>query len=528
MSVRILDCTLRDGGYNNEWEFGKENIKSIIQNLTDSHIDIIECGFLSKTSKSTESNTIFNDFFELRKYLPKRSGKDTKYVCMINYGEYPIEDIPEYDSKMKIDGVRVAFHKKDLAGALEYSRTLIKKGHSVFLQPMVTQNYSDEEILNLIKSANELNPVALYIVDSFGTMKKNDILRFLHLIDNGLNPKISLGFHSHNNLQLSFSNAQEFIDYRTKRNILIDSSVLGMGRGAGNLCTELLSQYLNETKDASYELMPILRTIDEYINPIFIKSPWGYSIPYYIAAINGCHPNYATYLSGKQMLSVEDINAITKSMDVKKRVQFDKQYIEKLYLDFQNNTVDDKSGIEKIRSVIEGKELLILAPGASITKDEKKIKDYIGKNKPVTISVNFYPNSIPVDIVFLSNSKRIKKIENSVKNELIVYTSNVRLKNMKNVIEVNYSDYLAINDGVIDNSGLMLINLLDRVGIDTITMAGFDGYASDPSVNYFTPTLMSAAGTENLDKINKEFTMRIKEMREKTHIRFLTRSKYDV
>jgi Isopropylmalate/homocitrate/citramalate synthases len=526
MNVQILDCTLRDGGYNNEWDFGEENIKTIIQNLTDSKIDIVECGFLSKTTTTNKSKTIFSDFFKLKEYLPPQ--KDTRYVCMINYGEFPIEEVPKYDDQMKMGGIRVAFHKKDLSGALEYSEDLVRKGYRVYLQPMVTQNYSDEEVLNLVKKANELKVVALYIVDSFGIMKKNDILRFLYMIDNGLDQEISLGFHSHNNLQLSFSNAQEFIEYRTKRNILIDSSVMGMGRGAGNLCTELLSQYLNETKGTNYDLLPILRTIDEYINPIFIKSPWGYSIPYYIAAINACHPNYATYLSGKQTLSVEDLSSIINSIETKRRTQFDKEYIEKLYLNFQNKMVDDERGIEEISAIFKNRKVLVLAPGPSISKDEKKIRKHIEKNNPLTVSVNFYPSDLPVDVIFLSNSKRIKKINNNLKGKTVIYTSNVHLDNVENTIKINYSDYLAVNDGVIDNSGLMFMNLLDKVGVKDISLAGFDGYVPDHSMNYFTPAFMNVADVENLEKINKEFTARIQQLKKDINIEFLTKSRYDV
>ena len=528
MSVHILDCTLRDGGYNNDWNFGEKSIKSVIQNLTDSSVDVIECGFLSQVKKSTNSNAIFNDFFELNKYLPKVKSR-AKYVCMINYGEYPIEKIPNYDGEMGIDGIRVAFHKKDFNDSMDYCRKLISKGYAVYLQPMVTQNYTDSEILKMIDVANELNPLALYIVDSFGIMKKKDVMRFLYIIDNALNPNIVIGFHSHNNLQLSFSNAQELIEYNTKRDILIDSSVMGMGRGAGNLCTELLAQYLNEMKGSEYNLIPILRTVDEYINPIFMKCPWGYTIPYYIAAINGCHPNYATYLSERQMLSVEDINFIVKSIDDKRKGQFDKEYIEKLYLNFQNSFTEDSKEVERVRSIIGDREVLVLAPGKSLATNEERIREHIEKNNPIVISVNFYPDFVPVDIVFVSNSKRTKRIMDSVKEKPIIHTSNVRLSDdTKNTIKINYSDYLVISDGVIDNSGLMLTNLLEKINVKKITLAGFDGYVSDRSTNYFTQSMVDAVEIENLNKINLEFTKRVKHLRNKIPVIFLTDSRYDV
>jgi 4-hydroxy 2-oxovalerate aldolase len=99
-----------------------------------------------------------------------------------------------------------------------------------------------------------------------------------YIIDHNLNKDIALGFHSHNNLQLSFSNAQELILLNSTRNIILDASVFGMGRGAGNLCTELLIQYINENIIRKYDLMPVLEIIDKYIQHLYTKHSWGYSV----------------------------------------------------------------------------------------------------------------------------------------------------------------------------------------------------------------------------------------------------------
>ncbi len=110
---------------------------------------------------------------------------------------------------------------------------LQQNGYKVFFQPMVTMRYTDEELLQLIRWTNINKPSAFYIVDSFGTMRKKDILRIFFLVDNNLCEDIRIGFHSHNNLQLSFSNAQELITLNSAREIIIDTSVFGMGRGQG-------------------------------------------------------------------------------------------------------------------------------------------------------------------------------------------------------------------------------------------------------------------------------------------------------
>ena len=231
--VHILDCTLRDGGYCNLWDFGFENTKDIISGLIKSNVEIIECGFLTDKVKYNKNVTKFTDLKELSSVIPdKRDGK--LFVAMVNYGEYDINLLPNYDGS-SIDGIRVAFHKKDMSEALDLCEKIKSKGYKVFIQAMVSLSYTDEEFLRLINYANKIGPYAFYIVDSFGMMKKKSLTRLFYMVEHNLNENIWIGFHSHNNMQLAFSNAQELVNIQTNRNLIIDSSVYGMGRGAGNL-----------------------------------------------------------------------------------------------------------------------------------------------------------------------------------------------------------------------------------------------------------------------------------------------------
>ena len=242
--IQILDCTLRDGGYCNQWKFGSQNIKKIIRGLTSANIDIIECGFLTDRVSYHPDATKFTSVFDANAFLPEaRAGN--LYVLMMNHGEYDVNRIPQYTDGM-IDGIRGAFHKKDMDKALQECKILKKKGYKVFVQAMVSLLYSEEEFLNLIWNVNEIEPYAFYIVDSFGTMKSRDLVRLFHMIDRNMKQSIRIGFHSHNNMQLAFSNAQQFLNMQSYRRMIVDASVYGMGRGAGNLNTELFVGYLND------------------------------------------------------------------------------------------------------------------------------------------------------------------------------------------------------------------------------------------------------------------------------------------
>lgn len=324
--IKILDCTLRDGGYVNNWDFGCKNIDKIISNLVCANIDYIECGFI-KSDEYLKDKTFFNSFNQIGSTILET--KKTMFCLMINYGEVPIECIPNSFSENFI--IRVVFKKNKRMEAIEYSKKLMDMGYKVALNPMNTIGYSTEELFALIKLVNNLNPYIFTIVDTNGEMKKSDVLSQFYILDKNLNSNIKLGFHSHNNLKLSFSNAISLLEQNTERELIIDSSVLGIGRGAGNLCTEVLAEYLNDYYKGEYNLFSILELVDECINPIFKAKPWGASVHYYLSASNSCHPNYATFLLDKKEMSVDVLNKIFNKIPVDKKSYYDDSLIENLY-----------------------------------------------------------------------------------------------------------------------------------------------------------------------------------------------------
>ena len=317
--IKVLDCTLRDGGYVNNWDFGVKNIAKMIDKLSEAKIDIVECGFLTNKYQFDENVTQYDKTSRLDELL--EGNKSSEHVLMMNYGEYALEDIPEC-SETLIDGMRVAFHKKDRLDAIEFCAGLVKKGYKTFIQPMVSIYYSDIEFIDLIGEQNAIKPYAFYIVDSFGVIKRQDLTRMYYLVDNNLSSDIAVGYHAHNNIQLAYSNAQTLVDMKTNREIIIDSSVFGMGRGAGNLNTELFIEYLNDNEGRDYKQTPILKIIDEILNNIYKSKYWGYSLSHYISSMHNCHPNYASYLDEKATLSIEDINNILSMLDEENKVGY--------------------------------------------------------------------------------------------------------------------------------------------------------------------------------------------------------------
>lgn len=520
--IKILDCTLRDGGYVNDWQFGRKNISKMIRHLSDANIDIIECGFLTENKEWNPDCSLFDSIPRIKDYLPENRA-ETFIVCMVNYGEYDINHIPQ-NTDNTIDGIRVAFHKKDMVGALEYCEKIAQKGYKLFIQPMVSVLYTDQEYIQLISSANKIKPYAFYIVDSFGVMKRNDLLRLFYLVDHNLDKDIHVGYHSHNNIQMAYSNAQALVDMKTKRKLIIDSSVFGMGRGAGNLNTELFTEYLNEVNGGRYKVQPLLKIIDQILEPEYRNNYWGYSLPHYISAVHNCHPNYASYLDEKNTLTVENIDEILCGLEEAKKSNFDKNSIELLYTKYQERAVKDEITRKKLKEIFKGKTVLLIAPGSSIITEEDKVKNAIQQPDTLTISINFRPENLTCDYMFVSNLRRYEDLKNKLGTEMIT-TSNIRGGEVEGYV-VNYSDLRNNISGVEDNAGMMLIQLLLDLEVEKIKLAGLDGYSHELYENFAqkemafikSPSVMNTMNT-GMETILRDFSTHIK-------IEFVTDEKY--
>jgi 4-hydroxy 2-oxovalerate aldolase len=450
---------------------------------------------------------------------------------MINFGDYNPDYLPQFTGEC-IDGIRVAFHKKDLQEAAKVCKKVSDKGYKLFMQPMVTNSYSDRELLELIEIANKLKPYAFYIVDSFGVIKRNDLLRLFYLVDNNLDKDIYIGYHSHNNLQLAYSNAQAIIEINTKRKIIIDSSVLGMGRGAGNLNTELFVQHLNDSVSGNYKIYPLLKIIDEVLNKIYSTNYWGYSLPHYLSSACNCHPNYASYLSEKNTLSVKSISEILSLIKEDKKVEFDNNYIEELYLIYQKNNIDDIKYINKLKNLFSGKNIVVIAPGISIDRYHDEIKNVINRDDTIAISVNFIPQKLNCEFVFISNEKRFNRIIESrnldYKEISFIVTSNIslKLKNHENMI-VNYRDLINNTNSVKDNSTLMLLKLFINFKCKKSITGCFDGYSyDDNNNNYIDEEMVLPTSRNTMKKLNEGIAKVLSELYKEIQIDFITPTKY--
>lgn len=529
-NIKLLDCTLRDGGYINNWNFGLDNIKKIIRNLNDSNIDIIECGFLRDDVVETSENyTNFSTFEDLIQLDLKLFQTNKTYALMMLAEKYDICNLKERNQNY-INTIRLSFHKRDMEKALKMANTIKEKGYDLFLQPTATMRYTDKELKELIKICNEnIKPKSIAIVDTFGEMLGENIIHFTKLFDRYLNEDISLSFHSHNNLQTAYSNSILFIEtIKSNREIVIDASIYGMGRGAGNLCDELIINYLNKNYNKKYNIQPILEIVDSILSNIKKKNYWGYSLEYYLSAINHCHPNYCTFFSNKKTLTTNDLGKLMELISEDKRIDFDKDYAEGLYYSYNNQIIDDDLSYKKLKKIVNNRKILLLGPGESIKNEKEKFESLIDKkDEYFVVSIN---NNISfnVEAYFFSNRKRYKD-NNIIEKKYYLFTSNItdiKVASDKKIC-FDYQKVLAKEYNTSDNALLLAINIFKCLGTTKILLAGFDGFKYDQIKNFYDDKLLYLINKNIIDELNETLTKYIKLYKKEIDIEFITNSIYE-
>lgn len=525
--IKLLDCTLRDGGYVNDWKFGHDNLVSVFERIVDAGIDIIELGFLDERREFDINRSIMPDSDSMRKIYGNLDKKNTMAVGMIDFGTCGIEHIKP-QSESFIDGIRVIFKKHLRVQALEFCGELKKLGYKVFAQLVSVTSYTDEEMLDLVRLANEVKPYAVSMVDTYGLMHQNNLNHYFDILNDNLDPEIGLGYHAHNNFQMGYANCIAMLDHDIERTLVVDGSIYGMGKSAGNAPLELIAMHMNSKFGKNYHISQILECIDSNITQFYYPAKWGYNMFYYLAASNDCHPNYVSYLMNKRTLSVKSINELLGKLEGEKKLLYDEGYMEKLYIEYQNNEVNDELCRKNLSEALKGNNILLIGPGVTVKTQSQKILDYVEKNNPTVISINYVPDLAKPDYVFISNSKRYVQLATKLSREkhTIIATSNVTAT-VSGSFEyiLNFSTLMDKTAKVVDNSLIMMLKALIGLGVKHVTLAGFDGYSST-DVNYYKENMEYENIKEKADYLNRytsEFLINNKHL---ITTEFLTESRY--
>lgn len=531
MKPMLLDCTLRDGAYIVDSMFGESAIRGIINKLEESGAEIIECGWL-KNQEHKQDSTFYHQPSDLEQYLSEKK-KSVTYTAMIDWDRYDLNNLPPYDGK-SVDAIRVVFPHGRHREGLEIGSEIAKKGYRVFLQAANTMAYSDEELVELAQSVNHSPAISLSIVDTFGAMYEEDLERIASILHRYLEAEIALGFHSHNNQQLSFALSQHFTRMfaGTNRQTIVDASLCGMGRGAGNTTTELAASYLNRKCGCHYDLDAIMDAIDIYMGYFQKRYEWGYSTPYFIAGLYGSHVNNIAYLLNNHRTKARDMRLVIESLDPKARNKYDYDLLEEKYLSVIKRYIDDSEAARALREALNNKNVLLLAPGKSIITEQSRIKGYIREKQPVVIGVNALVSEYDYDYVFFVNPARYDYAKTAAKRKFEqtrrIVLSNVKTDAERDELIVAYDHATKRGWEHFDNAVICALRMLDWLGIESVTVAGFDGFKQVYNESYADPLLPTLKTDGKWDDLNEEIRDMFREFKENAvscrNIRMLTES----
>jgi 4-hydroxy 2-oxovalerate aldolase len=494
----ILDCTIRDGGYLNDWNFDKKFVRELYRNLSRTGIDIIEIGFRNIQKKdygiwySTPEELIHELFDDI-------SG--ASIALLIDQGEVDLERIPQSKNSL-VSLYRIASHKDKVAEAMQLCDQIKERGYRTSLQLMGIVGYSQKDKEELLKPLSQSSVDYIYFADSYGSLFPGQIQELV----NWLKPTgKKIGFHPHNNLQLAFANTLEAIRCGID---IVDGTVYGMGRGAGNLPLEVLIIYLEKTLNhEKYNSIPILDLVDRYFIKLQDEIKWGYNLPYMLSGLLEVHPNYAKALTDRKEHTVDDMVKILETIKSKKLIGFSKDTLDEVMQSDFAKLADGEEALNQDNDITTllakhqvtyedrhaGRDFLILANGSTLKEYKTEIDEFIKKNDPVIMGGNFLGGLFEPHYHGFSNRKRFMSYIDQVSaDSKLLLSSNFEDsfirdytgRDFEHIAHLNcISSQFNIIDGVINSNCRSIVMLLVATAVvmggRRIFIAGMDGYQSE-------------------------------------------------
>ncbi len=289
--IKVLDCTIRDGGLINKHDFDFKFVRAVYKALSEAKIDYMEIGY--KNSKKLFSDKEYGQWKfcddDVINKVIEGIESDTKISVMVDVDRVDIDDIkPRKESPVSM--VRVACYVKDIDKAIYLANVFADKGYETTINIMAISRAPDNELTEAFNQLEEeCKAGVVYLVDSNGALYQ-ETTELLVKKAKGIIKTKEIGMHAHNNQQLAFANTIEAVIHNAN---YIDGTVYGLGRAAGNCPLELILGFL---KNPKFDIRPVLELISKEFIPLREKMEWGYIIPYAITGILDEHPRAAMAL----------------------------------------------------------------------------------------------------------------------------------------------------------------------------------------------------------------------------------------
>jgi 4-hydroxy 2-oxovalerate aldolase len=306
--IHVFDCTIRDGGLMNDHGFDYDTVKAVYQANVEAGIDYMELGY--KASKRIFAPSEYGpwkycDEDDLRRVVGENeTGLKLSVMADAERTDYHEDILPREQSAL--DMIRIATYIHQMPSALDMVKDAHDKGYETCINLMAVSTVQEWELDEALELMADSEVGSIYLVDSFGAFYSEQIH---HLIRKYLRYAVPrgkmVGMHAHNNQQLAFANTIEAIILGAN---MLDGSIAGLGRGAGNCSIELLLGFLHNPK---YRLRPLLRCLRDHIEPMRADLHWGFDIPYMITGMLNQHPR-----SAMQFNESQDRGDVVKFLDM--------------------------------------------------------------------------------------------------------------------------------------------------------------------------------------------------------------------
>ncbi|GAB4388510.1 MAG: hypothetical protein Kow0025_08240 [Thermodesulfovibrionales bacterium] len=294
--IKVLDCTIRDGGLINKWQFSDELVRKVFVALARAGVDYMEIGYKSSEkyfSRDENGKWKFCYDDDIKRIV---DGVDTemKLSAMADIGRIEPEDIPP-KSQSALDMIRVACYAKEVDKAISLAHHCMEKGYETTINLMAVSKVVERDLDESLDDLSKSDVPAVYLVDSFGFLYSEQIHYLARKYLDAL-PGKQIGIHTHNNQQLAYANTIEAIIAGCNR---VDATLYGMGRGAGNCPLELIMSFL---KNPKFDIRPVIEVIQQEFIPLKQEVEWGYHIPYMITGTLNEHPRSAMKVMAEREL----------------------------------------------------------------------------------------------------------------------------------------------------------------------------------------------------------------------------------
>jgi len=383
--MKFLDCTLRDGGYYNAWDFSQELIHKYLAAMQAAGVDVIELGLRSLKNSGFSGPCAFTTDDFLRS-LPLPVGVTIGVMVNGNelVGELPQDEVlqrlfPVPASESPVDLVRIACHVHEFEQALPAVSWLKKRGYAVGFNLMQVADRTEPEIKALAKLAASYPMDVLYFADSMGSMGPDQAAQIIHWLRSEWSG--ALGIHTHDNQGLALSNTLRALDEGVS---WVDSTVTGMGRGPGNARTEELAIEMAQRRGKPTNLVPLMTLLREDFKPMQAHFGWGTNPYYYLAGKYGIHPTYIQSMLSDSRYNEEDLLAVIEHLRVEGGKKFSLDTLDAARHFYRG----EPTGQWSPRALFSGRDVLLLGTGPGVARHRDALERYIRDQKPLVLALN--------------------------------------------------------------------------------------------------------------------------------------------